>query len=101
MIYPTEYKINGTMYNVDALFNGELSNDETAKRQFLGQLYHQYNAIRMIKGGKKCQKTHIDEVKKWLELDKNRERVRIALRYTDKQIDFIMFLAENEIPFVR
>lgn len=100
MIYPTEYMLNGTMYNPDAIFNGS-DTSELTKRQFVGQLYHQYNAIRMIKGGKKCQKTHIDEIKVWLSVEANRERVRKTLNYDDKKIDFIVFIAENEIPFVR
>lgn len=101
MIYPKDYVINGTSWDVDELFNGSQRNDKTAQRQFLGLLYRQYSSIRFIMGGKKCQKTHIDKLKLWLSDDENREKVRKTLRYSDEKIDFIMFMAENEIPFVR
>lgn len=98
MIYPKEYYINGKLWDVDYAMNvGSAEN----KRQLLQLLYNQYVAIRLVLGGNKCNKASLLMVKEWLEDPQKRQKVRETLNMSDKDIDMIVFISENEIPFVR
>ena len=98
MIYPTEYQVNGQMFNVEQLLNNADCNE---RRVLLANMYRQYNNIRNVLGGRKCQQPIVDKVKLMLEDPAQREKVRVTLNYSDKQIDLIVFVAENELDFVR
>lgn len=98
MIYPKEYQINGEFYDLDAIFNGQ---DENSKRVVSAKLYNQYRNLRMVLGGRKCQQPYVAKVKQMLEDPEMREKVKSSLGYSDAKIDLLVFVAENELPFVR
>lgn len=98
MIYPKEYMINGVLWDVDYTMNE--GSDEN-KRQFLQRIYNQYVSIRTVVGGQKCRKAGLDKVKTLLAEPDMLTKVKNTLGYDEKQVNLIIFLAENEIPFVR
>lgn len=98
MSYPKEFRLDGEMYDLDYIMN----NVETrSKKQILPRIYNKYVNIRTILGGNKCKKMTLFEVKTKLQEPENMQKVTNILNYTAKEIDLIVFIAENEIPMVK
>lgn len=98
MIYPKEFRMDGTLWDVDYIMTGS---DSNLKKQFLQRIYNKYVNIRMIVGGNKCRKMTLHEVKSRLRDMEYMQKVQRTLSYTVNDIKLIVFLAENEIPFIK
>lgn len=98
VIYPKEYHMDGTIWDVDYIMH---DGSTTLKKQFLQRIYNQFVALRTILGGRKCQKMSVSEMRKQMEQPENLMKVQNAVGWKAEQVEFIIFMAENEIPFVK
>lgn len=98
MIYPKEFRLDGELWDVDYTMNVGSKNN---RNQFIQRIYNKYVNIRLIVGGNKCQKMSLTQVKSKLEDETQLATVMNVMNYTQKDVALVMFIAENEIPFIK
>lgn len=98
MIYPKEFQMDGIMWDVDYIMT---NNDLNLRNQFLQRIYNKFVNIRYIVGGNKCHKMSVAGVKQMLNNIEVMQKVQQTLHYTTNEVNMIIVLAENEIPFIK
>lgn len=98
MNYPTEFRLDGQVWNVEYTMN---EGSQANRKQFIQRIYNKYVNIRQIAGGNKCRK-----MSKLVLFDKLKDpsimlNVTTVLGYNEEEINLIMAIADQEIPFIK
>lgn len=92
--------INGTEYDVVRLMTSPDAHAMT-KNNFIQQIYNRYVAIRIAVGGNRCSKMSLEQVKNELKTGKYDSDLRNVLKLSEKDVETILYIAENHINIIR
>lgn len=98
--YPETMVLNGTEYNVNHLMTDPEAHSMT-KNNFIQQIYTKYVAIRIAVGGNRCAKMSLEQVKNELKTGKYDSDLRNILKLSEKDVETVLYIAENHISIIR
>lgn len=97
--YPELVNWRGTEWHVRAIMNEETS--PKLRNDFIKEVYNIYVNIRIALDGNRCQKMSLFQVKNALNNEEKREKVAKSLRLSTKDLEIVLYIAENHIKMVR